>query len=312
MAVAHASRCVALFIALFLLVTLMPARAEDCAGTSLAGIGGVSKLWKLSDRGVAAFAKMNINLDGSGRAYHPDNALGGALVHLCNAGRVYLPDGTHYEGSESNATCTGRFMNDVARIRQAGWHDPSIGAVHWYGILGEGSVTINGRTVDAVTPVLNKNGSGFYVSPTSLFDPTVSDPADQSRYVDPLRVASAVIPNDLGPSGIAMGSFGVAINVKKNIAVPFVVGDRGPRIGEGSIALARLAAGFPLTDKITRANRYVGQVDERDVLWVFFGDAATTFHRGNEDAVTTSAQAAFARWGGQERLARCAAVVPRI
>jgi hypothetical protein len=93
--------------------------------------------------------------------------------------------------------------------------------------------------------------------------------------------------------------------------VPFVVGDGGPRIGEGSLALARLAAGSPLTDKITRANRYVGQVDERDVLWVFFGDAATTYDSKNEEALIASAKAAFASWGGEDRLARCVAVVPR-
>ena len=307
----YASRRVALCIGLLLAVANLPARAEDCAGTALSGVGGVSKAWKLSDRGVAAFAKMNINVDGYGRAYHPDNARAGALIHLCNAGRVYLFDGTRYEGSESNATCTGRFMSDVARIGQAGWRDPSVGAVQWYGILGEGSVTIKGRKIDAVIPVLNKDGSGFYVSPTSLFDKTVSDPADQSRYVNPLRIASAVMPNSLAAQGIAMGSFGVALNVKKGIAVPFVVGDGGPRIGEGSVALARLQVGVSLTDEITRANRYVGQVDGPDVLWVFFGDAATTYDSKNEDALTASAKAAFARWGGEDRLARCVAIVPR-
>lgn len=78
---------------------------------------------------------MNINIDGDAKAYHPNNARGGALIHLCNAGRVVLPDGTSYHGSESNATCTGKFMTDVARIGQAGCIDRSVGAVEWYGIL---------------------------------------------------------------------------------------------------------------------------------------------------------------------------------
>lgn len=303
--------CRQLCIGLLLGVSLFPARAEDCAGTGLSGVGGVSKAWKLSDGGVAAFGKMNINIDGYSRAYHPENAAAGALIHLCNAGRVYLSDGTRYEGSESNATCTGRFMKDVTRIGQAGWRDPAVGVVQWYGILGQGSVTIKGRNVDSVTPVLNRDGSGFYVSPTSLFDKTVSDPADQSRYVNPLRIASAVMPRTLSSQGIAMGSFGVAINVTKNIAVPFVVGDGGPRIGEGSTALARLAAGAALTDDITRANRFVGQVDKPDVLWVFFGDAPTTYDSKNPGALTAAATTAFARWGGEGRLAKCIAVVPR-
>ena len=53
-----------------------------------------AKSWRLRDRGLAAFAKMNINIDGYARAYHPKNFDGGAVMHLCNAGEVFLPDGT--------------------------------------------------------------------------------------------------------------------------------------------------------------------------------------------------------------------------
>ena len=292
-------------------MAFMPARAADCAGEELSSVGGVAKAWRLTGGGIAAFGKMNINIDGYGRAYHPDNERAGALINLCNAGRVYLPDGTSYEGSENDATCTGRFVSDIERIGKAGWRDSSVGAVHWYGILGVESVTIQGRQVDAVTPVMNKDGSGFYVSPTALFDETVSDPADQSRYVNPIRIASAVIPSGLVAQGIAMGSAGVAINVTKGIAVPFLVGDNGPRIGEGSVALARLATGLPLSDAITRANSLVGQVDEPDVLWVFFGNAATKYDSKNEPALNDASKAAFMSWGGEDRLARCVAVVPR-
>lgn len=172
-------------------------------------------------------------------------------------------------------------------------------------------MTIGGRKVDGVVPVLQKDGSGFYVSPTSLFDKTVPDVADQSRYVNPLRVASAVVPRSLTVAGISIGSFGVAMNVTKGIAVPFVVGDGGPRIGEGSVALARLATGAALTDEVTRKTRFVGQVDDRDVLWVFFGDAATTYDSANEGALTAAAKAAFERWGGEARLAKCAEAVPK-
>jgi hypothetical protein len=287
------------------------ANASECDGAVLSGIPGAPKAWKLSTGGVAAFAKMNVNIDGYGRAYHPANGTAGALVHLCNAGRVFLADGTEYEGSESNATCTGRFMADVARIGKAGWDNPSVGAVKWYGILGTGSATIHGVKVPGVKPVLQKDGSGFYVSPTSLFDLAIPDPAEQSRYVNPLRIASGVMPKALGAEGIKMGSFGVAINVNKRVAVPFIVGDGGPRIGEGSVALVRLAAGAQLTDEITRASRYFGQVEERDVLWVFFGDSPVAYDSRNEAAVIAASKSAFERWGGEARLAKCVATVPR-
>ena len=108
-----------------------------------------------------------------------------------------------------------------------------------------------------------------------------------------------------------MGSFGVAYNVNKRIAVPFVVGDAGPRIGEGSVALARLAAGFPLKDDIKKSERYAGQVDAPDVLWIFFKGAAAPFDSRNEQATVDKALAAFATWGGQARLQACVTTVPR-
>lgn len=287
------------------------AAAAECGGTPLAGVGGVPRAWKLDSGGVAAFAKMNINIDGYAKAYHPDNAGAGALIHLCNAGRVVLPDGTSYHGSESNAICTGRFMADVARIGQAGWMDRSVGAVEWYGILGEGSAVIAGRTVSSVKPVEQRDGSGFYVSPTSLADTTVADRAVQSRYVNPLRVPAAVAPKSIAAHGAAIGSFGVAYDLRKKIAVPFVAGDAGPRIGEGSVALARSVAGLPISDDITRANRFAGQVDTADVLWVFFGDAVRPFDSRDPGATVTAAAAAFAAWGGQARLDSCVSTVPR-
>src|SRR4051812_21778011 len=80
--------------------------AQGCDGP-VSSIGNQRGLF-LADGGVALRAGMNINIDGSGRAYHRDNTAGGGLLHLCNAGEVFLPNGTHYQGSESNATCTGR------------------------------------------------------------------------------------------------------------------------------------------------------------------------------------------------------------
>lgn len=107
---------------------------HDCAGTKVYGVQGWQPGWRLSDGGLAGFAKMNINIDGYPRAYHPHNAAAGALIHLCNAGRIHLPDGSVYEGSESNATCTGKFMTDVERIKASGWKDATVGLAQWNGV----------------------------------------------------------------------------------------------------------------------------------------------------------------------------------
>lgn len=287
------------------------APAVDCDGTLLRDYGGVKRAMKLADGGIAAFSKLNINIDGYARAYHLKNADAGALIHLCNAGRVYLPDGRLYEGSQDNATCTGRFMEDVARIGAAGWNDPTVGVVEWYGILGTGAVKLRGRDIAHIIPVFQKDGSGFAVSPTKLEDTSIEDLSDQSRYVNPLRVPAAVVPRALLQAGVEMGSFGVAFDLKKRVAVPFVVGDSGPRIGEGSVALARLVAGLAPKDDIERGERFAGQVDSANVLWIFFKDTARGFDSHDEAATLRLAREAYATWGGEARLQACARKVPR-
>lgn len=277
--------------------------AADCEPTDTITFGSQTASL-LDDGSVALYGKMNINIDGSARAYHPNNRSGGALIHLCNAGEVFLPDGTHYQGSESNATCTGKFMDDVAAIGAAGWNDPEIGAVNWFGILGQGSVTVGGNPVVDVVPVFQDNG--FFISPTALIDPAFPI-EDQARYIEPLTVPAGVIrrrSSVLTDAGIVLGTFGVAVDRRKGIAVPFIVGDTGPRVGEGTPALARQVAGLPIDKDVAYENRYAGVVSESEVLWVLFGgDRMSPPY--TETSVSDAAAAAFAAWGGSERLELC-------
>ena len=263
----------------------------------------------LTDGAVAIKSKLNINIDGYGKAYHLGNASAGALIHLCNAGSVYLPDGSSYSGSKDNATCTGAFMDDVRRIKAAGWNDPSVGAVRWFGILGEGSVTVGGHRVKGVVPVEQSDGSGFFVSPTSLEDSAFSA-NDQRRYINALQIPAGVIPGgtNLERMGVKLGSFGVLVDTRRAgaPAVPFVVGDNGPRIGEGTPALARLAAGLAIKDPITRAERFTGIIDGRSALWIFFGKGQIS-RPFDANKVIADAANAYAQWGGDARLRDCMA-----
>lgn len=307
---------VATILAAAVLISAVPsgfaAAPLDCSGNALPGVGGKGvRASRLADGSVAAYSGMNINIDGYARAYHPKNRAAGAVLHLCVGAKVWLPDGSAYEGSESQATCTGKFMADLARIEAAGWADPSVGLMQWYGVAAQGSAKIGGRTVQGIRPLLQKDGSGFYVSPTSLVDKTVTDLADQRRYVNPLRVASAVVPSTVVQAGVRMGSFGVAVDGKRQVAVPFIVGDGGPRVGEGSPALARQVAGLPLSDDINLKNRYEGQVDGARVLWVYFGGSASAFDHTKEGEIAANARVAFDAWGGDQRLAACLAALPK-
>ncbi|WOI54749.1 hypothetical protein [Parvularcula sp. LCG005] len=267
---------------------------------------GGQTLMALEGGSLITMAPMAINVDGSGKAYHPDNAAGGAILHLCNAGQVYLPDGTRYHGSTSNSVCTGKFMDDVKRIGDAGWTDGDVGAVRWYGIVGRGSARVSGQTVPRAIPVLQSDGSGFYVSPTTLENGAFEE-SDQRRYVDALTVPHAVVRRD---SGVNLGTFGVAIRLKgcgtgrKCDPVPFIVADIGPKIGEGSVALSRAVNGLPATTDIDRSNRFQGVVGGDDVLWIFFGgDKAPPPY--SAASVAVRGKAAFEAWGGTDRLVRC-------
>jgi hypothetical protein len=132
----------------------------------------------------------------------------------------------------------------------------------------------------------------------------------RARYVNPLRVPSAVVPSSLVSRGIAIGTFDVAVNRHQNIAVPFVVGDEGPRVGEGSAALARLAASKPVTDELTHKTSTVGQVDRPYVLWVFFDGRATKYDHTDEGKLAADAKQANEKWGGGVRLGDCLSTVP--
>lgn len=310
----YAPRLVRVLLAAAAAAAAAPVNAQPaCPATPQAGIGGAGvQAWTLEGGGVAAWSGMNINIDGYGRAYHRNNRLAGAVLHLCVGGEVVLPDGQRYHGSASQATCTGRFMDDLARIEAAGWTDPSVGVVRWYGIVAGGEATVNGQKIKGIKPVQQLDGSGFYVSPTTLVDRSVADVGDQRRYVNPLRVPAAVVPGKLVAAGVPFGSFGVAIDTAgQAVPVPFVVGDGGPRIGEGSPALARRVAGKEAVDTITLKNRYEGQVDKKTVLWVFFGGEGLPYDHRKEDEVAQNAQAAFERWGGAARLAECVKTVAK-
>ncbi|XUW93325.1 hypothetical protein OH764_34945 (plasmid) [Burkholderia sp. M6-3] len=299
-----------LMLAVYAIGATTPVCAVDCLGRLKERLGGANLSMALDDGGLMAFAKMNINIDGSGKAYHRQNRSAGALIHLCNAGDVYLPTG-RYTPSKNSQVCTGRFMADLARIEAAGWADPKVGAIHWYGILGEGRAVIGGVQVDSVRPVINAR-TGFYVSPATLFDATIADTHDQKRYADPLIVNAAVVPPSVR-SYAPIGSYGVAINRSTKVAAPFVVGDFGPRIGEGTVALARKAAGLPEKVDITYAERDAGQVSDNTVLWVFFGPRYGTgrYDSDNPRGLNGSAEQVYHSWGGAARLQACLVRAPR-
>lgn len=303
-------RSVRCLLVIFLnLCSAVVARAQTCEGRPhLLDYGTSSqRAFQLTDGSLATRFRSTVNADGMKRAYHRDDVAGGGLISLCNGGEPHPAGRPAYNASASNAACR-RFSADYRAIRRAGWKDPSVGAIHWFGVLGRDRVRIGGTLVTEVIPVEQSDGSGFYVSPTALEDDhAFPDPSDQRRYVDAETIPAAVVRNSpaLSGLGIIKGTMGVAIHRRFRRAIPFIVGDHGPRIGEGSFALGRLLQGLPLVTA-TRQNIFSAHIEDRDVLWVFFGGEVMP-PPYTQATVTAKALERFRAWGGEARLNACLA-----
>jgi len=134
---------------------------------------------------------------------------------------------------------------------------------------------------------------GFYVSTTALIDPTMPE-SDPRRYVDAETVPYASIPN-LQPLLARVGPGDLGVALYKQLTVPFIIADVGPRdeIGEGSPAL--------LKELGLWAGMNAGH-DRQDIVWVLFPKTRTRprWPRTRED-IRLHAQIALANMGGRSR-----------
>ncbi len=140
---------------------------------------------------------------------------------------------------------------------------------------------------------------GFYVSTTTMMDPKVEDCRRQRAYVDAGAISYVALPRKLATYDARhhAGSLAMVLNTKNQKRAGAVFADEAPPtgFGEGSIALARRLG--------LRADPRDGGTEVRDLLYVIFTDTEK-FPR-SEKAVEDASAAAFARWGGSERLAAC-------
>jgi hypothetical protein len=282
--------------------------AQDCQGEAKTLVYAKNlkqEAYLLSDGALVTRYKAAVNADGMKKAYHQDGIAGGGLISLCNGGRPYPAGRAAYNASGTNGACS-QFAKDYRAIKAAGWKDASVGAIHWFGVLARDTLVVGRETVTLVAPVLQGDGSGYYVSPTALEDARgFPDPGDQRRYIDAESIPAAVMRNSaaLKNLGIKLGTFGVAMHKTHRKPVPFIVGDYGPRIGEGTFALSRLLSGKSLVPA-TRKNINSGDVQEKDVLWVFFGGERMSAPFLS-DSVIAQAKRHFEAWGGAKRLEAC-------
>jgi hypothetical protein len=166
--------------------------------------------------------------------------------------------------------------------RKAGALDATANAGHpgnWWGI-----VTENGKKDG--NPVVQGPDDpcpGFYVSCTSLADPT-KKPSDPRRYVDASKVPYFVLPG--GHSGGAvLGDFAAVVNLKTDKVAFAIYADVGPssEIGEGSAAL-----GEALGRK---------RGEDLDLVYVVFPGSGNRKPR-SADEINEKGGQLFKAWGG--------------
>lgn len=275
---------------------------EDCTGAKQ--VIGEFNSTLLTDGSIAGWARNHVNVDGMRTAYHKVGTTKGAMTTVCNAGEAFLPNGTSFHGAHD---CNA-FIELYRTALKKGWKDPDIGAIRWYGVVGTDEATIAGRTVKGVIPTEQPDNSGFFVSPTKLADSKYKV-TNQQRYLNAEVIPYATITdsNKLTSLGIKIGTFGVAYNRITQQTVTFVVGDIGPRVGEGSFALSKMLAGEPNL-LATKANLRRVSIDAPNILWVLFGTRAGLAEKPYTDvSIKQAAAKAFDAWGGTSRLDRCIA-----
>lgn len=252
-------------------------------------------IW-LVDGAVLFRSGLQVDCDGSPAAYHPPT-----LAHP-KSGRPPGLDALQNAGEpERRRTPLGEvdYCGVGERVGEL------VKPANWYGI-----VTDDGKRTG--TPVLQRDGDpypGFYVSTTSLVDPTRAQ-TDPRRYVDAMTVPYVALPararkstgvNDRVPTfsdalGVPLhvGDLGVAGCGREICEI--IYADVGPagEIGEGSVALH---TGLKLFHGVGSGH------DTEDVCTLLFpGSRHSPAWPVAHDALHTDARMLFASWGGIERM----------
>ena len=138
---------------------------------------------------------------------------------------------------------------------------------------------------------------GFYVSATSLVDPSVANQKDTRRYVDAGHVPYIVLPTNLPlPEGMALplGSLAWIADLETGRGTGAIFADTGRAVGEGSVALARWLGLSPF--HAANPPKVIG-FDERRFLQIIFpGEVIPP--PWPVQKIQEKARKLFEKWGG--------------
>lgn len=269
-----------------------------------------------SEAGTASIyfkADLDVNTDGTGRSYHPDDPRGRRIAfnNMGNAiTRIFDARGRDITCTPRSGACFSRFMQTFEAARDAGYDPVGHARIETTGIIPWKRDAALGREV----PCTIKGGAfdGYFVSQTSVAVDPEKEACDQSRYLDSFLFNATVLPR-----GVAWASQGtrtddgdlVVVRDSRSGRVAFAInGDRGPArsIGEGSIALAAALNGVVLEGDETYED--VRRLARPSIQYVLFPKddirrrVGRVFTQADIDRVGA---ALFAAWGGPARLDDC-------
>jgi len=268
---------------------------------------GATDVWKTTAGAAPAFyfrANSDVNTDGSGRSYHPDDIAanqGLAQNIICNG--VNRKSGSNTiscsSGGDSCQRCLDHFRSKPKTVMLQNFTD----------YFKSFAIATKGKAACVVAA--GKPNQVFFVSTTSYIQSGKPDVCDPERYLDAMVYPSIAVPKSLLDRGVAMGDYVLVRNRDNDKAVFGVVYDSsGSRIGESSIAMNRLLLcdttkpGCPPPPMPTKLSESYGLVVE-DADYLVFSDTAAGWPSSPE-AISVAAQQVFATWGGEDRLKACA------
>jgi hypothetical protein len=264
-------------------------------------------IWKTRGAGPVAFyfrSNSDVDADGSGHAYHPDDIAGNKGL-----AQDILCVGVNRRGG---GNCLGSKCQSCLDLFRSVDKQQMIS--NFATFFESFAIATKGKAA-CVVPEGGAN-AGYFVSTTSYIHSDIIDVCDPGRYLDAMIFPGIAVPKSLTSRGVKFGDFVLVRNRKNGKSAFGVVYDgSGGRIGESSIAMNRLllcrkdrpGCETPENPKtLKETNKLV--VSDADYL-IFAGSVGQW--PSAPEAVNTAASALFNQWGGDDRLTACASAYRR-
>jgi hypothetical protein len=181
---------------------------------------------------------------------------------------------------------------------------PGLDSLAHAGHPGEWWAVVTDTQTPGGRPVLQQKSDpapGYYISMTSLVDPTNKNWRDPHKYVDSMTIPYI----SLSPRALKyarLGDFATVVNLKNEKTSGAIVADQTDPslpLGEGSIALAK-ALGIDWNPRTGGRERPV-------IFYVVFPHSGNGTPRTVEDIMADS-QRLFETWGGLDKFNACTGI----